>query len=373
MCFLIPGTEAFINSTTAVYLSNELHFNAQKIATYFVLYPVAYVVIVQLIAKISDLGIRRSKLILFACLTGLVANFLFILRPNSYTLFLMLVPCYAVAQSAYSQIFAASREYAVVNLPSSIKFVTFLRALASLAWVVIPSFAFYLIAQGKFTLVYICCSLTYLIIALLALFIMPDTRIKENIESNEKVSIIKDKNVMLLCFSIIAVFTAFSAYYNSMPLFLIKQLKFDSQLPGTMFSISAFFEIPLMLCCPLIAKRIGLKTIMAIGCIALTCFMYSLTFITEPYQVLCLSILPAIFIATVCSMGMVFFKELLFKIPGQATSLFFVSVNSGFVLGGFLISIATDEYYSNVHLVGTGIALIAAIAIMLVKKPKRLY
>lgn len=373
MCFLIPGTEAFINSTTAVYLSTELNFNAQKIATYFVLYPISYVLIVQIIAKISDLGIARSKLILTACIAGLIANFIFITRPNQYTMFFMLIPCYAVAQSAYSQIFAASREYAVLNLPSSIKFITFLRSLASLAWVIIPSFAFYLIANGSFSLVYIFCFLTYLIIGLLAVFLMPDLKIKENNESNEKESILKNKNVMLLCLSITAIFTAFSSYYNTMPLFLIKQLRLDNQLPGTMFSISAFFEIPLMLCCPFLAKKIGLKAVISIGCIALTSFMFLLQFVTESYQILCMAILPAIFIASVCSMGMVYFQELLFKIPGQATSLFFVSMNSGYILGGFLISIATDDHYTNVYATGSSIALFAIILLMFVKKPQHLY
>jgi len=361
LCLFIPTAASYINPIMSLYLTDIIGLKPFELSVYYALMPVVTIIIVQSIAKLSDSGLPRPAIICISAVFGIISCFIFYLKPSAILLYTVLIPCYAIAQVCYAQIFASGREYSVRFLNGSIAFTTFLRSLASVAWVAGPPVSYFLVINISYEALFIFCSGVYGIILLISMFFLPDVADrsirKEEIKS---VKLFSDKRIYLFIATVF-MFTAFAGYISTMPLFLTHQLGLYETLPGKMYSISAFLEIPIMLLCPRIARRISLSSIVMFGTLSLTLFLLILPCVRDPVIILLLSILPAIFIATVCTMGLVYFQKLLPKIPGQATSLFINGCTCGQITGGSLIGLATDNQYTNIHHAGALCCLISLI------------
>lgn len=370
MCLLIPSAVSYLNPIISLYLSDVLNFSSQNIALTFILTPIIMVIVVQICGRISDHGVSRKKIILISALFGVATNFIFMSKPSPAVLFCALVPCYAIAQVAFSQIFASAREYSVNFMRSSLSFTTFLRSLASLAWVAGPPIAYYLVVNVSYNALFTLCASVFFIAGITAIIFLPEMN---HIARQKHLTSNKDKiislNIAVLFTSTILMYTAFSSYLNTMPLYLIYELKLSKDIPGYMFSLSAFLEIPIMMLCIRFARKIGLKKVISIGVISLLIYLIILPYIFCTSQLLCSAILPAIFIGTVSTMGMVFFQELLPNIPGQATSLFLNACTSGTIIGGAVIGLSDFGHYKIIYYCGTVLTVIAMLLLIKVKKP----
>lgn len=71
-------------------------------------------------------------------------------------------------------------------------------------------------------------------------------------------------------------------------------------------------------------------------------------------------------------MGMVFFQELLPKIPGQATSLFINAGTLGQVIGGAMISLADNASFILVFQSGMYFSLFSLVLLIFVRKPQQI-
>ena len=199
----------------------------------------------------------------------------------------------------------------------------------------------------------------YLIIAVLGQ-LLPKLEHETKQDTEEKGYIFKNKSVIFLFICIMLTGISFTGYNTTMPLYVINQMGLSEKLPGYLLAIAAFLEMPLMMCTAYFAKKINLKFHIIYG------------HITTPYQFMVLQFLPALYIASVHAMGMVYFQELLPKIPGQATSLFLNAFMMGQILGGLLLSIARDGDFSPVFTASAVIALIGLVFLIAVKKTEQI-
>lgn len=373
MCLLIPTAASYLNPIISLYLSEVLHFTSQKIALTFIVTPVILVLVVFLCGKISDKGFSRRRIILISAIFGVITNLIFMSEPSELTLFLALVPCYALSQVAFSQIFASAREYSVQYMTSSLGFTTFLRSLASVAWVAGPPISYFLITNVSYDALFILCASVYSTAGITAITMLPEMKdiAKANSRSVEGIKIF-NQNIITLFVSTVLMYTAFSSYLNTMPLYLIYELNLDKDVPGYMFSLSAFLEIPIMMLCIRFAKKAGLKKVIASGVICQLVYLTVLPHISTTVQILISSILPAMFIGTVSTMGMVLFQELLPKLPGQATSLFLNGCTSGIIIGGAVIGLSETGHYKVIYYLGSILTLIALALLYKVRKPEEI-
>lgn len=211
----------------------------------------------------------------------------------------------------------------------------------------------------------------YLIIAVLGQ-LLPKLEHETKQDTEEKGYIFKNKSVIFLFICIMLTGISFTGYNTTMPLYVINQMGLSEKLPGYLLAIAAFLEMPLMMCTAYFAKKINLKLIISVGIVGLIVFHIIYGHITTPYQFMVLQFLPALYIASVHAMGMVYFQELLPKIPGQATSLFLNAFMMGQILGGLLLSIARDGDFSPVFTASAVIALIGLVFLIAVKKTEQI-
>ncbi len=372
ICLLITISSSLFNPVLSFYLNTELGFDPLQISLFFVLLPVATILIVQTVARFSDMGLQRPSIICIASLFGVAASVLLFLRPSYWVLCTVGLICLGSYPVSFPQIFASAREYALKNIKKgSLMFTTFLRSLASLSWVIGPPISYGIALGGSFDLLFMVTMGSFSLCCLACFFFLPNVLDKSIADKSRHIAWWKNGSVMMLFVGIACMFTAFSSYITSMPLYVTQELKLTENTPGFMLSLAAFLEIPLMFLAARLSKGIGLKTVVVIGAMSLVVFLALLHFAHTEKQMLAIQFFSALYIAFVASMGMVFFQELLPTIPGQATSLYINASTSGQIAGGALISLASSGSYLVIYEVGIGIAALGVVLLCLVKKPPR--
>ena len=428
VCVLIATSGSLFAPVMSYYLNTELGFDPIHISIVFALLPLATIAIVQTIARFSDMGLQRPMIICIASLFGIGSSLVLYSRPDFVTMCTIGLICLGTHPVAFPQIFASAREFAIKHVKQgSLMFTTFLRSLTSLSWVVGPPLAYAIALGGSFNLLFTVTAVMFFLCFLASYFFLPnvfdanqgesspddkastetnaaasadgsaeanaDGKASAEASSTEgtanqepgteqvnqaakaarfagaKVAWWKDGSVMMLFAGTGLIFTAFSSYISSMPLYVTQELELSTNLPGYIMGLAAFLEIPLMFLGAKLSKIIGLKTVVLIGAISLFVFLVLLHWATTPAQLLALQIFPALFIAFLGSIGMVLFQEMLPTIPGQSTSLFINASTAGQIAGGGMISLAESGSYMTIYNGGLGIAVVGVILIALVKKP----
>ena len=430
VCVLIATSGSLFAPVMSYYLNTELGFDPIHISIVFALLPLATIAIVQTIARFSDMGLQRPMIICIASLFGIASSMVLYSRPDFVTMCTIGLICLGTHPVAFPQIFASAREFAIKHVKQgSLMFTTFLRSLTSLSWVVGPPLAFAIALGGSFNLLFTVTAVMFFLCFLASYFFLPnvfdanqgegspesaDGKVNAAANADSKASAEasadssaetsaaasaagaenhapdaeqvhqaakaarlagakvawwKDGSVMMLFAGTGLIFTAFSSYISSMPLYVIQELELSNSLPGYIMGLAAFLEIPLMFLGAKLSKIIGLKTVVLIGAISLFVFLVLLHWTTTPAQLLAVQIFPALFIAFLGSIGMVLFQEMLPTIPGQSTSLFINASTAGQIAGGGMISLAESGSYMTIYNGGMGIAVVGVILIALVKKP----
>lgn len=430
VCVLIATSGSLFAPVMSYYLNTELGFDPIHISIVFALLPLATIAIVQTIARFSDMGLQRPMIICIASLFGIASSMVLYSRPDFVTMCTIGLICLGTHPVAFPQIFASAREFAIKHVKQgSLMFTTFLRSLTSLSWVVGPPLAFAIALGGSFNLLFTVTAVMFFLCFLASYFFLPnvfdanqgegspesaDGKVNAAANADSKASAEasadssaetsaatsaagaenhapdaeqvnqaakaarlagakvawwKDGSVMMLFAGTGLIFTAFSSYISSMPLYVTQELQLSNSLPGYIMGLAAFLEIPLMFLGAKLSKIIGLKTVVLIGAISLFVFLVLLHWTTTPAQLLAVQIFPALFIAFLGSIGMVLFQEMLPTIPGQSTSLFINASTAGQIAGGGMISLAESGSYMTIYNGGMGIAVVGVILIALVKKP----
>ena len=373
ICLLITASSSLFNPVLSFYLNTELGFSPLHISLFFVLLPIATILIVQTVARFSDMGLQRPSIICIASLFGVAASLLLYSRPSYLVLCTVGLVCLGSYPVSFPQIFASAREYAIKNIKrGSLMFTTFLRSLASLSWVIGPPISYGIALGGSFDLLFMVTMGMFSLCCLASFLFLPNVLDKSVADKSRNIAWWKNGSVMMLFVGIACMFTAFSSYMTTMPLYVTQELKLPENTPGFMLSLAAGLEIPLMFLAARLSKAIGLKVVVIAGACSLLVFLVLLHFAQTQAHMLWIQFFSALYIAFVASMGMVFFQELLPTIPGQATSLYINASTSGQIAGGALISLASSGSYLIIYEVGCGIAALGILLLCLVKKPPRL-
>ena len=371
MCLLIAASSSLFNPVLSYYLNTELGLSPLHISAFFIMLPIATIIVVQTVARFSDMGLQRPAIICIASTFGIASSFILLMRPSFLVLCTIGLLCLASYPVSFPQIFASAREYAVKYVHGSIMFTTFLRSLASLSWVIGPPMAYAIALGVSFNMLFITTAVMFCLVGVTSFFFLPNVMEKSKANTDAHIKWWTNRSVMLLCISIACLFTAFSSYITTMPLLVTQELKLATELPGYMLGLAAFLEIPLMFLAARLAKSIGLKAVVIIGAVSLCIFLVLLYHAKTFEHMLFIQFFSALFIAFVASMGMVFFQELLPSIPGQATSLYINSSTAGQIIGGALISLASGGSYLIIYVVGGAVAIVGSLLLFLVSKPPK--
>ncbi len=347
--------------TLSLFLTTEVRVTSLWVGFFYAVNAGVGIIVSFLLAKKSDRQRDRRNLILICYLLAAGNCLLFAFNRNYLTLITAGVLLTAIANTAIPQLFALAREYGERSSQNVAMFSAIMRAQLSLAWVFGPPLAFMLVVNYGFTAMFIFAAGIFLLVTLLAWWILPEVaRITINSDIAMQQKTVFDKDVGLLFFASVLMWTCSAMYLIDVPLYISAELGLPQSLTGWVMGVAAAIEIPIMILAGRYVNRVGKRLMMAGAMVAGVLFYAGMLCFTSASGLLALQVFNAIFIGIIATVGMLYFQDLMPERAGMATTLFTNSISTGVILAGILQGILT-EYgpHSSVYLLAVLLLFIA--------------
>ncbi|MCX5394024.1 sugar efflux transporter [Streptomyces sp. NBC_00094] len=360
---------AFVVPTVSLFLSEAVAATPLMIGLFFAGRAIAEVGTDLCVGVLSDrLRDRRTILVLTALFNAGGALCYSLVR-NYYALFLAGVVLFGLGGACFGQLFAYTREFAESRRIDVSFFNGFLRSVTSLAWVVGPPIAFWLVARWDFTVLYACTTGLSLLAAVLCRWGLPDVAQKrEGAEPTGFRDMFRGigRRPLLLLVSIVLLLAANMMYQIALTLYLTEELGLGPGFAGVLLGLSAALEIPIMVYVGSRAERIGKLRLVVAAALCATLFFAVLPFASDKPALLLLQVPNAVWTAVVMSVPVVILQDTLPGRLGVASSLYASAFKTGMFLGGLAVGlVATWTGYAQVFWVCAGLTALAALLLLL--------
>lgn len=348
--------------TLSLFLTNEVKVRPMLVGLFYTVNAIAGIAISFLLANRSDTKGDRRNLLLVCCLMAVGNSLVFAFSRDYLVLITVGVLLAAIANASMPQLFALAREHADRSSSEVVMFSSMMRAMLSLAWVLGPPLSFMLALNYGFTLMYLCAAGVYVAsIAMVWLFLPSVPRAEQPIDQVVvPVSAWRNRDVRLLFFASLLMWTCNLMYVIDMPLYIARDLGLPEGLAGLLMGTAAGIEIPAMLMAGYLVKRWGKRRLMLFAVANGVLFYAGLVVFESKLALMLLQIFNAIFIGIIAGIGMLYFQDLMPGRAGSATTLFTNSISTGVICAGLLQGIIVENFgHYPVYGAATVLALVA--------------
>lgn len=375
MCvtFITGLAIAFLVPVLSIFLTDELHVRPLLVGLFFTVNAVTGIVVGQVIAHYSDRMATRKPVIIMCGMTGIIGCFLYAFVRNYEVLVSLGVFLMSVCGSITPQLYALAREYTDSENKAAVTFGTVMRAQFSLAWVVGPPIAFFIIAHFSFEKLFIGVAFLYLVCSGIIYSKLPNLPKLNQRAEIKKIAFWKNKPLYLIFLGSFLMWTCNSMYLITMPIYISKLLHWPQSEVGWLMGLAAGLEIPVMLLAGKYSQKVGNGVLLLIS--AMSAIFFYVILITCENGVLLFAAqgLNAIYIGIIAGIGMTVFQDLMPGFAGQASTLFSNSIRCGGIIAGTLAGVITEYFgYHGVFVCALMLAVMSFITILLFKKATQL-
>jgi len=368
--FLTGIAGALQAPTLSLFLTNEVKVRPLWVGLFYTVNALAGIVISFLLANYSDKQGDRRKL-LFFCTIMAIGNALVFAYSRDYLVLISVgVLLAAIGNASMPQLFALAREYADRSAREVVMFSSMMRATLSLAWVLGPPISFMLALNYGFTLMYLCAAGVFVFSALMVWFFLPSVgRVEQPVDTVVvHVSAWKNKDVRLLFFASLLMWTCNIMYIIDMPLYITADMGLPEGLAGLLMGTAAGLEIPVMLIAGYLVKRTGKHRLMLFASAFGVLFYLGLILFQFKAALMLLQLFNAVFIGIIAGIGMLYFQDLMPGRAGSATTRFTNSISTGAILAGVLQGTIVENFgHYQVYCVALALAIVALLLMWRVK------
>lgn len=367
---------AFLVPTTSLFLTEAVAATPLMVGLFFAARSIAEIGTDVVVGALSDrLRDRRTILVLTALLNAAGALCYTFLR-DYYLLLLTGMVLFGLGGACFGQLFAYTRELADSRGVDAPFFNGFLRSVTSLAWVVGPPLAFWLIANWSFTVLYATTAGLSLVAAALCRWGLPRPHRSDPDEPDEEPSpglramfAGVGLHTMLVLGSVVLLLAANMMYQINLPLYITDELEMSAQFAGLLLGVSAALEIPLMVMVGVWADRIGKRRLMIAAAVCATLF-FALLPVAHGSRPLLLALQPlnAAWAAVALNIPVVMLQDSLPGRFGTASALYSSAFKAGMFLGGLAVgTVATWTGYAQVFWVCAGLTGLAGLFVLFLR------
>ena len=151
LIFCSGSSLAMILPIMSLFLTNEVGVNDFQLGLFFTCSSIFGIFVSQVIARFSDERISRRLLIMLGYFAGALMALTYIICPKYEAIITIGIIFSSISMIATPQVFALAREYALFKYGDALMFTSYIRAVFSLSWVIIPPFTYFLFTQyGSF-------------------------------------------------------------------------------------------------------------------------------------------------------------------------------------------------------------------------------
>ncbi|WP_235603482.1 sugar efflux transporter [Piscirickettsia litoralis] len=341
--FLTGIAVALQFSTLSLFLANDINANSLLIGLFYAVNAVAGILVSQLLASYSDNNSALKQIIISCCIAGVLMSTLFAFNRNYWLLLIFGVLLSSIASTTSPLLFAHAREYTKQQKKDSNMFITVMRSLYSLAWVVGPPISFVIAIDYGFFFLYLVATIMFLFCTLVVMLKLPKSTNPKFTQAH-KINVWENRDVRLLFTASTLMWTSNNMYRISMPLYVFYSLHLNEKLAGIMMGIAACVEIPAMLVSGYYTRKIGKHNMMLISASAGILFYGGLLYFHTQNQLLEIQLFCAMFVGILASTGMCYFQDLLGHAPCIGTTLYSNTMKAGAVISGVLSGVVTKWF-----------------------------
>ncbi|QIJ86082.1 MFS transporter [Vibrio coralliilyticus OCN008] len=341
---------AFFYPLSSLFIVEALGASPMMLSAYMVTAVVSSVIVSQVIARYSDQGWQRKRILIvsLSCYLVTVVSFIFI---REFWLAIVVVTLFgSVSGASFGQLFALGREYGDSRFEDSTSFLSIMRAGIAIAWVFGPPVAFILKAQFGFNASFAASAFIVCTAIVVIACYLPDSVVKPDVEEKDKVTAPSSINFLIVLYAFVVVF-AFAAnnlYIVSMPLYLSQELKVEANWLGVLFGVAALCEIPVMFYAGKLAARFGTVRVMSVGLVSGCLFFVTMLIATDKAMLIAAQIFNGIFIGSCATLGMVALQDMMRDRLGTASTLFSNLLNVSMLAASLAVGVVGElfSYYS---------------------------
>ncbi|WP_019912557.1 sugar efflux transporter [Paenibacillus sp. HW567] len=374
ICMLLQGMAISISAPfLAVYFTTKLGVSAGTFGIFTAVTIVSGVWLSMAIAKRSDSGLNRKKLMVASMLFNALAFAGYLFIHDFYWLLLYMTVFTAIGAPAMPQLFASAREAVNASRSADHAFAnSFLRSMFSLGFIAGPLVGSVLIAHFGFQGIFMSTTLVFLLNALLMLsFIKNPAAVQQQTASSPRQPVKLHQSTGVLVPFLVLTLLYSGHWMNNLniSLFITNTLGGNTQDVATLSSICALLEIPLMLVLGLLSAKYSARLLMIWG-IALGSVYYIVVLSSAAlWQIIAGQVLLAFFVAVISAIGISYIQDLLPEMPGYASTLYSNSTTIGRLAGSLLGGAAAQWFgYRNAY---WGCLLLIVVALGLLAIPRR--
>ncbi|GAA0906733.1 sugar efflux transporter [Streptomyces thermoalcalitolerans] len=417
---------AFVVPTTSLFLREAVTATPLMVGLFFAARSIAEIGTDVVVGAVSDrLRSRRAILVLTALFNAAGALCYTLLR-DYYLLLLAGMVCFGLGGACFGQLFAYTRELADARGVDAPFFNGFLRSVTSLAWVVGPPLAFWVIADWSFTALYATTAALSLLAAALCGWGLPDplkpgarkpgprgsaavgagsagatadepadepaagsASSEPSAGSDRAASAAPEPadgpppgllgmfrglgpRTVLVLGAVVLLLGANSMYQIDLPLHITEELGMSPRFAGLLLGVSAALEVPLMVLVGVWADRVGKQRMMVAATVCATVFFGLLPLTDSRLLLLALQLLNAAWVAVALNIPVVVLQDSLPGRFGTASALYSSAFKAGMFLGGLAVgTVATWTGYRQVFWVCAGLTAVAGVLALLLRAVPR--
>lgn len=353
VCLFSGLSSGFFYPLLGLYVIDGLQASPLQMGVFLALSILSGVLVSQRIAKVSDGGGDRRKIIIFSQGAFILVMILFTLIRNYYLALFVMITISSFTGIAMPQTYTLGREFADKQLGARATFfVSLMRAMMSLSWVIGPALSFIIYGKYGFNAAFIFAALTMLLSVFIVWSTFPSQNLKEKNAlkppSHARLPWRKIEGVPLYLFALLMLFWANSMYVTSMPLYVTKELLLSGEVAGQLMGLAAFIEIPIMVIAGIWATKISPKKLMVFGA-GSACLFYIFLFFTEAlWQMYVLQLLNGFAVGVTASLGIVIIQNIMPNQMGMATTLFNNTMMIATLMSSITVGVVAEfrDYHS---------------------------
>ncbi|KXF81294.1 sugar efflux transporter [Enterovibrio coralii] len=371
ICLFAGMGGGFFMPLLSLFVIDGLGASPSQMGVYLALSVISGVFVSQLFATLSDYGWERRRIIAMSQAAFIVTMLSFVFIRNYYLALVVTIFVFSISCAAMPQTFALGREYADRKMrENSTLFVSLMRAMMSLAWVIGPPLAFIVKDMIGFNGAFLFAAL---VMSVSALLVLATKRFSaEYTEDKEKQPVLVDKTpwrkiagVPMYLGAVLMLFWANSMYVISIPLYVTKELELGGAVAGQLLGLAAFLEIPIMVLAGVCAVKVAPQKLMILSA-SVACVFYVLLFNADQlWQMYALQLLNGFAVGISASLGMVVIQNKMPKQIGVATTLFNNCISIASLMSSLAVGMIAQYYSYHSVMIAMMVAGVSALLLLM--------
>lgn len=336
LCMLFQGMAISISAPfLAVYFTEELGVTAGTFGIFTAVTLLSGVALSMFIAKRSDAGLNRRRLMVICMMFNAVAFAGYIFIHDFYALLAYMTIFTAAGAPAMPQLFASAREaVSASSSPDHALANSALRSMFSLGFISGPLVGAALLSRFGFQGIFSMTTLIFLINALLVFsFVRPSAAKQLQPRIQQSAGLQRNARVMVPFLILTLLYTGHWANSLNISLFIVNTLGGTTQNVASVASICALMEIPFMLVLGLLSAKYDSKVLLGWGMVMGGIYYALVIGVGELWQLIAGQVLLAFFVAVISAIGISYIQDLLPDHPGYASTLYTNATTIGRLAG----------------------------------------